>query len=183
MKKLFSLILESIGEDPSRDGLKDTPERVNKAYKEWFASYHTDPPDLTEFKVKCKSNEMIVVNDINFYTHCEHHMAPFFGIVSVGYIPTNRVVGLSKIVRVVDYFSHKLQIQERLTQDIANYIEDSINPDGLGVRVKARHLCMESRGVHQRGTHTITSCLRGQFESDSAVKQEFLLLTNTNTVI
>lgn len=169
--------LQFIGEDPSREGLSETPARVAKAWQFWCKGYNEDPADILKVFEDGAENvdEMVMVRDIPFYTHCEHHMAPFFGKATVAYIPNGRIVGLSKINRLVDCFARRLQVQERLTTQIADAIMEHLKPKGVGVIVSARHLCMESRGVCQQGHSTTTSALRGVM-SDGTVRQEFLHL-------
>jgi GTP cyclohydrolase I len=170
-------LLQFIGEDPARGGLAETPARVIKAWEFWCSGYGRDPAEL--FKTfedgAEKVDEMVLVRDIPFYTHCEHHLAPFFGTATVGYIPRGRVVGLSKINRLVDLFARRLQVQERLTTQIADTIMAGLEPKGVGVIIQARHLCMESRGVCQQGHSTITSAVRGVMENGTP-RQEFLTL-------
>jgi GTP cyclohydrolase I len=171
-------LLEVIGEDPAREGLKETPRRVLAAWKEWSSGYGKDPKEI----LKCFEDgsehydEMVVVKDLPFYSVCEHHLAPFFGTASIAYIPDRRIVGLSKLGRVLDIFARRLQVQERLTTLVADAIQDNLKPKGVGVLIKARHLCMESRGYARQGHHTITSALRGEFLSDAKVRSEFLSL-------
>ncbi len=173
-------LIQYVGDDPERGGLLETPDRVAKAWKFWCKGYDEKPEEILKvFEDGAEGvNEMILVRDIPFYTHCEHHMAPFFGTATVGYLPDGNIVGLSKINRLVDCFARRLQVQERLTGQIADALFASdFKPLGVGVIVKARHLCMESRGVCQQGHHTITSALRGvMFEG--LPRQEFLQLAN-----
>ena len=161
-----------------RPGLDDTPVRVAKAWREWTSGYNVDIPRLfTVFEDGAENvNEMVVVRNIPFYSHCEHHLAPFFGTVVVGYIPNGRIVGLSKINRLVGAFAKRLQVQERITTQIADAITNHLKPLGCGVVVSARHLCMESRGVQQQGHSTVTSALRGVFQEESTTRQEFLAI-------
>lgn len=174
----FIRILQFMGEDPQRGGLLETPARAAKAWQFWTKGYHEDPAEILKtFEDGAEGcNEMVVVRDIPLYSHCEHHLAAIFGTATVAYIPEGRIVGLSKINRVVDCFARRLQVQERLTAQIADALMDNLNPKGVGVVVKARHMCMESRGVCQQGHSTITSALRGVF-ADGTVRQEFLALT------
>lgn len=171
-------LLHYVGEDPTREGLQDTPKRVFQAWKEWTAGYGRDPSEV----LKCFEdgsedyNEMVFQKDLPFFSHCEHHLAPFFGTVTIAYIPNKRVVGLSKLGRVVQIYSKRLQVQERLTVQIADALYTHLKPKGVGVLIKARHLCMESRGLAQQGHHTITSALRGKFLKDPKVRSEFLML-------
>jgi GTP cyclohydrolase I len=170
-------ILACIGDDPAREGLQETPDRVVKAYAEWFDGYGRSPgPILKTFEdgAELCGDEMVLVRDIDFYSHCEHHMAPFFGKAHVAYIPDKRVVGLSKIPRVVDLFSRRLQVQERLTNQIANAIETHLQPVGVGVVMRATHFCMCSRGVNKQGSVTITSALRGAIKEKPEARAEFM---------
>jgi GTP cyclohydrolase I len=171
-------LLQYVGEDPLRGGLAETPARVAKAWKFWCSGYDVDIPSLLKtFEDGAEGcDEMVMVRDIPFYTHCEHHMAPFFGTATIAYLPNGKIVGLSKLNRVLDAFARRLQVQERLTSQVADALMDNLHPLGCGVVIKARHLCMESRGVCQQGHHTITSALRGVFKDDPAVRSEFLQL-------
>lgn len=169
-------LLQFIGEDPAREGLKETPARVLKAWKEWMRGYDMDLAAVFKtFEDGGESyDEMVVVKDIPFYSHCEHHLAPFFGTATIAYIPDKRIVGLSKLGRVLEIFSRRLQVQERLTTQIANTIMERLQPKGVGVLIKARHLCMESRGIALQGHSTTTSALRGLFLKEERVRTEFL---------
>ena len=182
-------LLSSTGEDINREGLLDTPKRVAKMYDEVFGGYQIDPHELLErtFAEDAGIEEadedgcvnylqgMVIVRDIKFYSHCEHHMVPFFGTVHVGYIPNKKVVGISKIARVVDAYARRLQIQERLTKQIADTIQDVLNPQGVMVVVEAEHLCMKMRGIKNPCADTVTSTVRGLFEQ-APTRQEFLQL-------
>jgi len=172
-------LIQYVGDDPTRGGLEETPHRVAEAWKFWCKGYDEKPEDILKvFEDGAEGvNEMVLVKDIPFYTHCEHHMAPFFGTATVGYIPNGKIVGLSKINRLVDCYARRLQVQERLTGQIADAIMEHLKPLGVGVIVKARHLCMESRGVCQQGHHTVTSSLRGVL-FEGLPRQEFLQLAN-----
>lgn len=173
-------IIETIGEDPSREGLVKTPERVAKAYAHIFGGYDKDPKAvINDALFESKSSEMVVVRDIEFYSMCEHHMLPFFGRVHVAYIPNGKVVGLSKIPRVVDIFARRLQIQEQLTEQIADALMNAINPKGIGVVASARHMCMEMRGVEKMHSSTTTSALRGLFLKDAKTREEFYSIIST----
>ncbi len=173
-------IIETIGEDPQREGLVKTPERVAKAYAHIFGGYDKDPKAvINDALFESKSSEMVVVRDIEFYSMCEHHMLPFFGRVHVAYIPNGKVVGLSKIPRVVDIFARRLQIQEQLTEQIADALMNAINPKGIGVVASARHMCMEMRGVEKMHSSTTTSALRGLFLKDAKTREEFYSIINT----
>lgn len=169
-------LLQFVGEDPNRGGLVETPKRVSKAWLHWCNGYNIDVPSLfKQFEDGAEGyDQMIVVDAIPFYSHCEHHMAPFFGVVKIGYIPNKSIIGLSKLVRVVNAFSHRLQVQERLTSQICDAINDNLKPLGVGVTIKARHLCMESRGISCQGHSTVTTALRGFLKEEAAAKQEFL---------
>lgn len=161
-----------------REGLQETPARVAKAWEFWSSGYGQDVGAILKtFEDGAEGvDEMVVVKDLPFYTHCEHHMAPFFGTATIGYIPNGRVVGLSKLSRVLDVFSRRLQVQERLTCQVADALMEHLEPKGAAVMVKARHLCMESRGVCQQGHHTVTSALRGVMKDEPAARSEFLQL-------
>jgi len=162
-----------IGEDPTREGLLDTPSRVARMWEEFF-TYKKPPPKLTQFATKQDGihyDELIIVKDIPFYSLCEHHAVPFFGMAHVGYLPNEHVVGLSKIVRVVKHFAHRLQVQERLTTQVADYLMEGLAPQGVCVLIEARHLCMEMRGVETPGAMTSTHAIRGTIDKD-----EFLTL-------
>lgn len=169
-------LLQFIGEDPARGGLLETPARVAKAWKHWTSGYEVDPAGLLKtFEDGADGcDEMVVLKDLPFYTHCEHHMAPFFGTATIAYIPDGKIVGLSKIPRVLDAFARRLQVQERLTNQIADAIANNLQPKGVGVVIRARHLCMESRGIQQQGHHTITSALRGVMRDIPEARAEFL---------
>jgi GTP cyclohydrolase I len=174
-------LLRFVGEDPDRGGLLETPARVAKAWKFWCKGYAEDPAALFKtFDDGAEgTSEMVVVKDIPFYTHCEHHLAPFFGTATIGYLPDKKIVGLSKISRVLDVFARRLQVQERLTTQVADTIMENLTPLGVGVVIKARHLCMESRGVCQQGHHTVTCALRGTFRDDPKTRAEFMQLTQS----
>ena len=172
-------LLRYVGEDPDRPGLIETPERVRKAWKAWTAGYSESASTLLktfEDGAELCGDEMVIVRDIEFYSHCEHHMAPFFGVAHVAYIPDGKVVGLSKLARVVDVFARRLQVQERLTNQVANAIADSLNPQGVGVVMRAKHFCMCSRGVNKQGSETMTSALRGALRDEPSARAEFLRL-------
>lgn len=172
-------LLQHIGEDPRRGGLIDTPRRVLKAWQHWASGYGADIPSILKtFEDGADScDEMVVVKDIPFYSHCEHHLAPFFGTVTVAYVPNGKIVGLSKLSRVVSAFARRLQVQERLTNQIADALQEHLAPLGVGIVVTARHLCMESRGIEQQGSITITSALRGVMRDSGSARSEFLALS------
>jgi GTP cyclohydrolase I len=168
-------ILTEIGEDPDREGLQRTPERMHRMWHELTAGYKVDPDRLLNGAVfDVGYSEMVVIKDIPFYSLCEHHMLPFFGKVSVGYLPRGRVVGLSKIPRIVEMFARRLQVQERMTQQIADFIEERLNPYGVGVVIEAEHLCMAMRGVQKTGATMVTSSVLGTFRTTKETRDEFM---------
>lgn len=171
-------LLQYIGEDPAREGLTETPERVAKAWKYWTSGYTQDAGELLKvFEDGAQGcDEMIMVRDIPLYSKCEHHLADIFGAVTIAYIPNGKIVGLSKLNRLADMFARRLQVQERLTNQIADALHTNLAPLGVGVIIKARHMCMESRGVCQQGHMTITSALRGVIKTDNRARGEFLKL-------
>src|SRR5437016_14233533 len=173
--ELVESLLVELGEDPDRQGLKATPDRVARALRELTNGYNVKPEEVVADAVFDQDyDEMVVVKDIAFYSLCEHHMLPFFGHVHVGYLPKGKVVGLSKIPRLVEVFSHRLQIQEKLTKEIADALSAVLAPKGVGVVVEARHLCMEMRAVERLGGQMITSCMLGTFRRDARTRAEFL---------
>jgi GTP cyclohydrolase IA len=169
-------LLRWSGEDPSREGLLDTPKRVVEAYKDWFSGYAIDPRAYLRrtFEEMAGYDEMVVLRDIEFESHCEHHMAPIIGRAHVGYLPTTKVVGISKLARVVDVFARRFQVQEKMTAEIARCINDVLQPRGVGVVIEAAHECMTTRGIHKRGVSMITSKMLGTFRSDARTRSEFL---------
>ena len=169
-------LLAWAGDDPSREGLHDTPKRVVDAYRDWFSGYAIDPADYLRrtFEEVGGYDEMIVLRDITFESHCEHHMAPIIGRVHVGYLPTNKVVGISKLARVVDGYARRFQVQEKLTAQIAACIHEVLKPRGVGVVVDGVHQCMTTRGVHKRAVSMITSRMMGTFREDARTRSEFL---------
>lgn len=172
MRKLF----EMIGEDPDREGLFETPERFFEMTKKIWGGYGKDPHEVMKVFDGENYDEMIIVKDIEFYSTCEHHMQPFFGKVHIGYIPNGKIAGLSKFPRLVEIFSRRLQNQERLTQQIANAIEETLGPRGVGVVVEAKHLCMMARGVEKQSSIVKTSALHGLFKKNTDTRAEFLKL-------
>jgi GTP cyclohydrolase I len=173
--ELIESLLVELGEDPSRQGLKATPGRVSRALRELTDGYDVSATDIVAGAVFDQDyDEMVLVKDIPFYSLCEHHMLPFFGSCHVGYLPKGKVVGLSKIPRIVVAFAHRLQLQERMTTEIAEALNDAVAPKGVGVVVEARHLCMEMRGVQKPGGQLITSCMLGTFRKDPRTRAEFL---------
>jgi GTP cyclohydrolase I len=172
-------MLEKLGEDPSREGLERTPQRVDQAMRFLTSGYGVDVAKLVNGALyEVKYDEMVVVKDIEFFSLCEHHMLPFFGKMHVAYLPKNRVIGLSKIPRIVDAFARRLQIQERLTQQVANTIQEIIDPVGVGVICEARHFCMMMRGVEKQHSGAMTSAMLGAFRTRKDTRDEFLALVN-----
>lgn len=170
-----SQILQAIGEDPAREGLVRTPERVARAYQEILGGYQTDPVQLVNGALfNVDYDEMVIVKDIEYYSLCEHHMLPFFGKAHVAYVPKGRVIGLSKIPRIVDMFAHRLQVQERMTQQIAEFIQEVINPWGVGVVIEGQHLCMMMRGIKKEQAKMTTSAMLGGFRKRLETRMEFL---------
>jgi GTP cyclohydrolase I len=169
-------LLRWVGEDPDREGLKGTPGRVARAYEDWCSGYKDDPVDYLRrtFEEVDGYDEMIVLRDIQFESHCEHHMAPIIGKAHIGYLPDSKVVGISKLARVVETFARRLQVQESMTSQIAHCIHDVLRPKGVGVIVEGQHQCMTTRGIRKHGVTMITSQLLGQFRSDSRTRSEFL---------
>lgn len=174
----FRTIIRWTGDDPARDGLIETPARVTRAFEEFFRGYDEDPEAILQktFEEIEGYDEMIVLRGIRFESHCEHHMAPIIGRAWVAYIPKGRVVGISKLARVVDAYAKRLQIQEKMTAQIANTIQKVLNPDGVAVVIKAEHHCMTTRGVHKHGTDMVTSRMLGAFRDNAMTRQEFLAL-------
>jgi len=181
ISELVESLLVELGEDLDRQGLKATPDRVARALRELTSGYGVRPEDVIAGAVFDQDyDEMVVVKDIKFYSLCEHHMLPFFGQCHIGYLPKGKLVGLSKIPRLVEVFSHRLQIQEQLTREIAEALDGALSPRGVGVVVEARHLCMEMRGVETPGGRMITSCMLGTFRRDPRTRAEFLDLVKTS---
>lgn len=164
------------GEDPGREGLRDTPRRVASAYEDWFSGYKDDPVRYLRrtFEEVEGYDEMIILRDIEFESHCEHHMAPIIGKAHVGYLPRNKIVGISKLARVVEAFARRFQVQEKMTAQIANCIEDVLKPQGVGVVVEAVHQCMTTRGIHKSDVTMVTSQMVGTFRKDARTRAEFL---------
>ena len=169
-------LLAWAGENPGREGLRDTPKRVVDAYRDWFSGYAIDPAAYLRrtFEEVAGYDELIVLRDIEFESFCEHHMAPIIGRAHVGYLPTDKVVGISKLARVVDAYARRFQVQEKLTAQIAHCIDDVLKPRGVGVVIDATHQCMTTRGVHKRGVSMITSQMLGTFREDARTRAEFL---------
>ena len=169
-------LLRWAGEDPQREGLLDTPARVARAYQDWYSGYALDPADYLRrtFREVEGYDELIVLRDINFESHCEHHMAPIIGKAHVGYLPNGRVVGISKLARVVEAYARRFQVQEKLTAQIANSIQEVLQPRGVAVVIEATHECMTTRGIHKRGVSMVTSAMLGAFRDDGRTRAEFL---------
>jgi GTP cyclohydrolase I len=169
-------LLRWAGDDPKREGLLDTPKRVVDAYGDWFSGYEDDPREYLErtFEEVAGYDEMIVLRDISFESHCEHHMAPIIGRAHVGYLPDGKVVGISKLARVVETYARRFQVQEKMTAQIAQSIQDVLHPLGVGVVVEATHECMTTRGIHKRGVSMVTSKMLGTFREDARTRSEFL---------
>ena len=176
----FRTIIRWAGDDPDREGLVKTPERMARAYKEYFAGYSVDAASAlsTTFEETDGYDEMITLRGIPFESHCEHHMAPIIGRAWVGYVPAHRVVGISKLARVVESYAKRLQIQERMTAQIANAIHDVLQPKGVGVVIKATHQCLSTRGVHKHDTDLVTSRMIGCFRDEAITRQQFLALVD-----
>src|SRR5712671_3292175 len=183
MQELIRKLLTDLGEDPDREGLVDTPKRVEKAYRFLTSGYEADIDQVLNGALfSVDYSEMVIVKDIDFYSLCEHHLLPFFGKCHVAYIPSHRVIGLSKIPRLVDVFSRRLQVQERLTNQIANTIHEKIAPLGVAVVMEATHLCMSMRGVQKQNSLAVTSAMQGAFRDNSRTRMEFLELIKLRSV-
>jgi GTP cyclohydrolase I len=184
MQDLIRNLLAELGEDPSREGLLDTPKRVEKALKFLTSGYDTDIDDvLNNALFTVDYSEMVIVKDVDFYSLCEHHLLPFFGKCHVAYIPSTKVIGLSKIPRVIDVYSRRLQVQERLTNQIADTIRDKVNPLGVAVVMEATHLCMSMRGVEKQNSFAVTSAMHGIFRSNARTRMEFLELIKLRSAL
>lgn len=170
------ILIRWAGDDPAREGLRETPDRVARAYGEWFAGYLEDPARILArtFEETDGYDEMVVLRNMRFASHCEHHIAPFIGRAHVGYLPRRRIVGISKLARLVEIYARRLQIQEKMTAQIAQAIEDVLQPDGVGVVIEATHQCMSTRGVGKPGATLITSQMTGAFRTDPSTRREFL---------
>jgi GTP cyclohydrolase I len=171
-------LLRWAGDDPTREGLRDTPARVARAYEDWFSGYGVDPEDYMKrtFEEVEGYDEMIVLRDIRFESHCEHHLAPIIGKAHVGYLPSNKVVGISKLARVVESYARRLQVQEKMNAQIANTIQRVLEPKGVAVVIEAQHQCMTTRGVHKPGVTMVTSTMLGAFRQDPLTRREFLTI-------
>jgi GTP cyclohydrolase I len=177
-EKAVETLLRWAGDDPAREGLLDTPKRVAKAFEEWFQGYKDDPEEYLKrtFEEVEGYDEMIVLRDIRFESHCEHHLAPIIGKAHVGYLPTSRVVGISKLARVVETFARRLQVQEKMTAQIAGAIEKVLKPKGVAVVIEGAHQCMTTRGVHKPGVTMVTSSMLGEFRKNPLTRREFLTI-------
>jgi len=184
-EEAFRSIIRWIGEDPSRDGLRETPQRLVRAFREYFCGYEEDPEEIlkTTFEEVDGYDEMVVLRGVPFESHCEHHVAPIIGRAWVGYVPNRRVVGISKLARVVEAYARRLQIQERMTAQIANAIETVLSPGGVAVVIKATHHCMLSRGVKKHGADLVTSRMLGVFRDNQMTRSEFLALVNSDVKV
>ncbi|HEX3645693.1 MAG TPA: GTP cyclohydrolase I FolE [Vicinamibacterales bacterium] len=184
MQDAIRRLLTDLGEDPDREGLRDTPKRVEKAYTFLTSGYRADIDKvLNNALFTVDYNEMVIVKDIDFYSLCEHHLLPFFGKCHIAYIPSDRVIGLSKIPRLVDVFARRLQVQERLTRQIADTIRDKISPLGVAVVMEATHLCMSMRGVEKQNSFAVTSAMQGAFRDNSRTRMEFLELIKLRSAV
>lgn len=181
-EKLISELLENLGENPGREGLLKTPARVAGMYEFLTKGYQQDIKSVLNGAIfKEKYSEMVIVRDIDFFSLCEHHLIPFYGKVHIAYIPNGKIIGLSKLPRIVEVFARRLQVQERLTQQIADTLYDNLNPDGVAVVIEARHLCMIMRGVEKQNSIATTSAMLGAFRNDVKTRSEFLTLINRRT--
>jgi GTP cyclohydrolase IA len=182
VEKSFREVFRWIGEDPDRDGLRETPNRLARAFQEYFAGYRQDPEQILRktFEETDGYDEMVVLRGIPFQSHCEHHVAPIIGRAWVAYVPDRRVVGISKLARVVEAYARRLQIQERLTAQVANTIDQVLKPQGVAVVIKAAHHCMSSRGVHMHGTDMVTSRMLGCFRDNPMTRQEFMSMVHSD---
>ena len=184
MQELIRKLLADLGEDPAREGLRDTPKRVEKAYRFLTSGYDADIDQvLNNALFTVDYSEMVIVKDIDFYSLCEHHLLPFFGKCHVAYIPSNKVIGLSKIPRLVDVFARRLQVQERLTSQIADTIREKIAPLGVAVVMEATHLCMSMRGVEKQNSFAVTSAMHGAFRDNARTRMEFLELIKLRSAV
>ncbi len=177
IKEITSALLDEIGEDTNREGLLETPSRVAKAWEYFSQGYRLTPKEVVGdaiFNEKC--NDIIAVKDIDFFSLCEHHLLPFYGVVHVGYLPGDKIMGISKIPRIVDVFARRLQVQERMTKQVADAIEDILQPKGVAVMAEASHLCMQMRGVEKKASFMVTSAMRGAFKENHKTRDEFLTI-------
>ena len=178
MQELIKQMLVSIGEDPDREGLRDTPKRTADAWAYMTRGYTQDPATVLNNAIfEVEANHMVIVRDIEIYSLCEHHMLPFFGVCHIGYIPRGKIIGVSKLARLADLFARRLQVQERLTNQIARTVMSALQPEGVGVIIEARHLCMMMRGVEKQNSRMVTSAMLGSFHDSVATRNEFLHLS------
>lgn len=183
IEKITEQLLRDIGEDPKREGLLKTPSRVAKAWKFFSKGYTQNIDVIINNAIFIEdAKDMVIVRDIEFFSLCEHHLIPFFGKAHVGYIPNGKVIGLSKIPRIIDMFSRRLQVQERLTHQVADALKNVLNPKGVAVVLEGRHMCMQMRGVEKQNSFTSTSAMSGQFKKSSETRSEFLAIINRNIV-
>ena len=178
VKAAVTELLQAVGEDPTREGLLDTPRRIAEMYAEIFSGMAIDPADYLKVGFEVAHDEMVILRNIPFYSMCEHHFLPFHGEAHVGYVPDGRVVGISKLARVVEGFARRPQIQEQLTSQVAETIMETLKPDGVAVVIEAEHLCMTMRGVRKPGSRMVTSAMRGDFRASSVTRAEFLSLVH-----
>lgn len=178
VKAAVTELLHAVGEDPAREGLLDTPRRIAEMYEEIFGGLAVDPADYLKVGFEVAHDEMVILRNIPFYSMCEHHFLPFHGEAHVGYVPDGRVVGISKLARVVEGFARRPQIQEQLTSQVAEAIMGALKPDGVAVVIEAEHLCMTMRGVKKPGSRMVTSAMRGEFRASSVTRAEFLSLVH-----
>ena len=177
IKEITSALLDEIGEDTNREGLLETPNRVAKAWEYFSQGYRLTPEEVVgDAIVNEECNDIIAVKDIDFFSLCEHHLLPFYGVVHVGYLPGNKIIGISKIPRIVDVFARRLQVQERMTKQVADAIEDILQPKGVAVMAEASHLCMQMRGVEKKASFMVTSAMRGAFKENHKTRDEFLTI-------
>lgn len=180
VESAFRTIIRWSGDDPDRPGLQETPSRATRAFEEYFSGYSQDPIKILSktFEETSGYEEMVVLRGIPFESHCEHHIAPIIGRAWVAYVPNGRVVGISKLARVVEAYAKRFQIQERMTSEIASAVQDALRPEGVGVILKAAHHCMSSRGIHKAGSDMVTSCMLGCMRDDAITRQEFLRMVD-----
>jgi GTP cyclohydrolase I len=182
-EKAVRTLLQWAGDDPNREGLLGTPDRVVRAYEEWFAGYGLDPVEMLKrtFEETEGYDEMVVLRDVRFESHCEHHVAPIIGKVHIAYLPDRRVIGISKLARLIDVFAKRLQIQEKMTAQIANTLSDVLLPKGVAVVIEAQHQCMTTRGIHKTGVSMVTSRMLGAFRDNQSTRREFLSIIGNPT--
>jgi GTP cyclohydrolase I len=184
-EKAVRTLISFVGENPDREGLLDTPKRVVKAYRDWYAGYDQDPREFLSktFSETGGYDEIVMLKDIRVESHCEHHMAPFIGSAHVAYLPNKRVVGISKLARVTRIFSKRMQVQEKLTAEIANCLQDVLKPRGVAVVIEAQHECMTTRGINEPGISMVTSQLLGKFRTDPSTRKEFYSMIKQDSIL